>query len=189
MKRIERDFICLFNCLWYQDFPVTESDAFINRANWTIHIGLVVRQCAKLLGARAFFEQGNRTDAVLRYADEQQAILTNIEWEWTPAHKSRVNELEKLKEKNREPFFSTFISYSRKEHLPETIEKAKTIWTDAEKPLIFFIIIYRMEGKNRVFEELQTHFFSRNNAKKIRSQPALPWLVKRTKYNNTVDGD
>lgn len=187
MRRIERDFICLFNCLWYQDFPVTESDPAINRANWTIHIGLVVRQCAKLLGGRAFFEQGNRTDAVIRYPDELQPVLTNIEWEWTPAHKPRVNELEKLKEKSSEPFFSTFVSYSRKEHLVDVLHKANTIWNGAEKPLIFFIIIYRMEGRNRVFEDLQTHFFARNSAKKIRSQPALPWLVKRTKYNNMVD--
>jgi hypothetical protein len=152
MKRIERDFICLFNCLWYQDFPVTESDPAINRANWTIHIGLVVRQCARLLGARAFFEQGNRTDAVIRYPDEHQSVLTNIEWEWTQAHKARVNELEKLREKNSVPFFSTFVSYSRKEHLSAVLQKAGNIWEDAEKPLIFFIILYRMEGRNRVFE-------------------------------------
>lgn len=189
MRRIERDFICLFNCLWYQDFPVTEDDPSINRANWTIHIGLVIRQCAKLLGARAFFEQGNRTDAVIRYPDISQPVLTNVEWEWIPANKPHVNELEKLKEKSSEPFFSTFISYSRKEHLAEIIQKAKTTWKDAQKPLIFFVVIYHMKGRNRVFEEVQTHFFARNSSKKIRSQPALPWLVKRTAYNNTVDAD
>lgn len=51
MKRVERDFITLFNCLWYRDFPVSEAHAIAGRADWTIHLGLVVRQCATLLGA------------------------------------------------------------------------------------------------------------------------------------------
>jgi len=189
MKRIERDFICLFNSLWYQDFPVTENDPPVNRSNWTIHIGLVIRQCAKLLGAHAFFEQGNRTDAVIRYPEEPQQILTNVEWEWTAAHQPRVNELDKLREESGIPYFSTFISYSRKEHLAEVLQRAETIWQDAEKPLIFFIVTYSMNGRNRYFEELQTYFFSNNRFKKIRSQPALPWMVRRSKYNNTVDAD
>ncbi|MCE0491239.1 hypothetical protein LU196_14420 [Pantoea sp. Mb-10] len=189
MKRIERDFICLFNCFWYQDFPVSENDGPINRANWTIHIGLVVRQCAKLLGARAFFEQGNRTDAVIRYPDENKSLLTNIEWEWISAHKPRVNELEKLRIESGAPFFSTFISYSRKEHLTEVLDRAKAIWNGAEKPLILFIITFHVKGRDRIFEELQTYFFARNTVKKIRAQPALPWQVTRAKYNNSIDAD
>lgn len=49
-----------------------------NPANWTIPIGLVVRQCAPLLGARALFEQGGRTDAVIRFPEE---TLSYVGWE------------------------------------------------------------------------------------------------------------
>lgn len=89
MKRVERDFICLFNCVWYQDFPVFKGE-YINRSNWTIHVGLVMRECAKLMGARTFFEQGGRTDAVLQYPDNQ--ILTYVEWEYNQADRDSVNE-------------------------------------------------------------------------------------------------
>lgn len=70
---------------------------YINRSNWTIHVGLVMRECAKLMGARTFFEQGGRTDAVLQYPDNQ--ILTYVEWEYNQADRDSVNELDKLLEK------------------------------------------------------------------------------------------
>ena len=189
MKRIERDFITLFNCLWYQDFPVTADDGFVGRANWTIHLGLVVRQCAKLMGAKALFEQGGRTDAILKYPDGQ--ILSNVEWEWIESHKEKVEELKKLRQQVADsdvpPAFSTFISYSTGANLPAAIEKAKELWAECNKPLIFFIITFERQSGSRVFAELQTHFFSRGRHKKVRTQPALPWLVNRKKFNNTSD--
>lgn len=186
MKRVERDFVCLFNSFWYQDFPVRENE-YINRANWTIHLGLVVRQCANLLGARTFFEQGGRTDAVLRYPDGQ--LLSYVEWEWTPAHKDSVNELDQLQSKNDDAYFCTFISYTTKDKLPDVIERASAIWKDAEKPLIFFIITYRLISGRRCFEELQTHVFNRGRHKRVRKQPALPWDIVQRQYNNAEDGD
>lgn len=185
MKRIERDFITLFNCLWYQEFPVTEADGVINRANWTIHLGLVVRQCAKLLGARAFFEQGGRTDAILRFPEGQ--VLSNVEWEWTESHKEKVDELEKLLGKADSAAFSTFVSYSKLANLPEALAKATEIWSEAKRPLIFFVITYESKGRDRVFLELQTYFFSKGKYKKVRTQPALPWQVNRNKFNNASD--
>ncbi|MGL6000396.1 MAG: hypothetical protein ACRC1I_28465 [Pseudomonas proteolytica] len=185
MKRIERDFITLFNCLWYQDFPV-EVDAVTNRAGWTIHVGVVMRQCAKLLGARAYFEQSGRTDAVLRFPD--QSVLSHVEWEWDEPHTKKVQEITKLLKQPEAAAFATFISYSTIAHLPAAIEKASSLWAEASKPLIFFIVTFEQVGPDRHFFELQTHFFSRGKHKKIRSQPALPWQINRARFNN-VDED
>jgi len=189
LKRIERDFITLFNCLWYQDFPVAEGDGAVGRANWTIHLGVVIRQCAKLMGAKALFEHGGRTDAVLKYPDGQ--ILSNVEWEWIESHKDKVEELNKLRDQisasDTPPAFSTFISYSTNSNLPAALEKAKELWAQCSKPLIFFVITFERKSGSRVFAELQTHFISKGKHKKLRAQPALPWMVNRKKFNNSSD--
>lgn len=184
MKRVERDFITLFNCLWYRDFPVTEKHDLAGRADWTIHLGLVVRQCATLLGARALFEQGGRTDAVLRYPEGD--TLSFVEWEWRRAH-TDINEIDKLLKRSENAIFQTFIGYSRVSEIQVTLEKINTLWQESKKPLIFFLITYQPSGRNRNFSELQTYMFSKGKHKKVRSQPALPWEVNRIKDNNLPD--
>jgi hypothetical protein len=181
MKRIERDFVTLFNYLWYKDFPVTETDNLANRANWTIHMGLVIRQCASLLGARALFESGGRTDAVLQYSADD--ILTFVEWEWKRAH-TDINEIKKLRGKSSLATFQTFIGYSRTEDVQEALNQTSKTWTDAESRLIYFLITYDLVKGSRHFKELVTYEFTKNRCKKIRSQPALPWLVNRKKFMN-----
>ncbi|WLI35694.1 MULTISPECIES: hypothetical protein [unclassified Pseudomonas] len=185
MKQIERDFITLFNCLWYQDFPV-EVDAVTNRAGWTIHVGLVIRECAKLLGARAYFEQSRRTDAVLRFPDK--SVLSHVEWEWDEPHNEKVKEITKLLEQSEPAAFSTFISYSTISHLPAAIERVSNLWAEASKPLIFFVVTFEQVGRDRHFLELQTHVFSHGKHKRERTQPALPWQINRARFNN-VDED
>jgi hypothetical protein len=172
MKRTESDFITLFNCLWYQDFPVEEGE-YTNRADWTIHLGHVVKNCAKLLGARAGFEQSGRTDAVLKFPDG--AILSNVEWEWDEAHKDTVGEINKLLANHADAAFSTFISYSSGKDLEATINKALSVWKSARRPLIFFIVTFRKDGSSRWFQELKTYVFEQGTHYLHRSQPALPW--------------
>ncbi len=182
MKRIERDFVTLFNCLWYKDFPVTKEDDLAGRADWTIHIGLVVRQCANLLGARALFERGGRTDAVLQHSPEQ--ILSFVEWEWRRAH-SDINEIEKLLERADQAVFQTFIGYSPVDKLQAALDRTHTLWEQSTTPLIFFVITYEQKGRNRHFLNLTTYLFYKGKYKKLRSQPALPWMVNRAKFNST----
>ncbi|WP_199756236.1 hypothetical protein [Candidatus Pantoea deserta] len=159
---------------------------YINRSNWTIHVGLVIRECAKLMGARTFFEQHGRTDAVLKYPDKQ--ILTFVEWEYIQADKDSVNELDKLLEKNDECYFSTFISYCQHENIDVVMEKASRIWSKASRPLIFFLITYEPQAKKcRNFLELRTYFFSKGKRKLVRRQPALPWDVEQRKFNAEKD--
>ncbi|MBB6286309.1 hypothetical protein FBY10_104271 [Pseudomonas sp. SJZ103] len=179
MKRIERDFVTLFNYLWYKDFPVTETAGLANRANWTIHMGLVIRQCANLLGARALFESGGRTDAVVQYSEKD--ILTFVEWEWKRAH-TDINEIEKLYSKAGQAAFQTFIGYSRVEDIQKALDQTLNKWIDAKSPLIYFLITYDVVKGNRHFVDLVTYQFTKNRCKKIRSQPALPWMVNRKKF-------
>lgn len=181
MKRIERDFVTLFNYLWYKDFPVDESDWPTSRANWTIHMGLVIRQCASLLRVKALFESGGRTDAVLRY--DEKKVLTFVEWEWKRAH-TDINEITKLRSTAELAVFQTFIGYSRAEDVAEALKGALHTWGDAECPLIYFLITYDVVKGHRQFKDLVTYQFTKNRYKKIRSQPALPWLINRNKFIN-----
>lgn len=181
MKRIERDFVTLFNYLWYKDFPVDQSDWPTSRANWTIHMGLVVRQCAGLLGAKALFESGGRTDAVVQYADKK--VLTFVEWEWKRAH-TDINEIAKLRSKANLAAFQTFIGYSRVEDVAAALDGTLHTWVDADSPLIYFLITYDVVKGSRQFKDLVTYQFTKNRYKKIRSQPALPWMINRNKFIN-----
>ena len=61
------------------------------RTDWTIHIGVVVRNIADLMGLYARFETRGRKDAVLRSAEGDEIAL---EWEWGGVWS---NELKKLK--------------------------------------------------------------------------------------------
>jgi hypothetical protein len=61
------DFATLFQYCWYNNFPIDKIIATgAKRADWTIHIGLVVRRVGDLLGFVTRFEHGGRTDAILR---------------------------------------------------------------------------------------------------------------------------
>ena len=159
---------------------MTEQDALANTANWTIHIGVVVRQCATLLGARALFEQGGRTDAVIRFPEQ---TLSFVEWEWKRAH-TDINEFEKLLKRTDDAVFQTFIGYTRVNELQMALERIHDVWQHADKPLLVFLVTYEWHKKNRHFQELHTYEFARGRYKKVRSQPALPWTVNRKIYNS-----
>ncbi|EQB0441292.1 hypothetical protein ACYAE2_002304 [Pseudomonas aeruginosa] len=184
MKRIERDFIALFNCLWHRDFPVSIDEPIASRSDWTIHLGLIVRQSATLLGARALFEFGGRTDAVLRYPGGE--YLTFVEWEWVQAH-SGINEFKKLKDRADQAVFQTFIGYTRLDTLQKTLSAIESEWSQCAKPLLAFIITYTVAGRKRCFESLDTYYFARGKYRRVRRQPALPWMVNRLNFISESD--
>ncbi|WP_288477152.1 hypothetical protein [uncultured Pseudomonas sp.] len=184
VKRIERDFIALFNCLWYRDFPITETHPRVGRADWTIHIGLVIRQCATLLGTRALFEHGGRTDAVLRFPDDE--VLAHVEWEWRQAH-TDINEIDKLLVRPDESAFCVFIGYSSEEYLKAALNRTKERWKNEQKTLILLLITFGKQGGARRFKELHTYTLTRGKMKKVRGQAALPWEVNRTKLKTVSD--
>jgi len=74
----QEDFATLFKYFWHRDFPMGERAIGARRADWTIHIGVIVRNIGDLLGLATRFERGGRKDAVLRSLDGDEVA---VEWE------------------------------------------------------------------------------------------------------------
>lgn len=181
VKRLTRDFIAIFNGFWYRDFPAPRQK-YVARSNWTIHLGLVIRECADLLGYYASFESGNRTDAVIH--DRNDKLIANVEWEWIQPFREKVNEIEKLVNSSHLVNFSVFISYCDYRFLKQSLERVDTIWAEAETPLVLFLVMFEQRKKERNFCELVTYYFWNGKYKKLRSQPALPWEVPNSKWQH-----
>ena len=86
------DFATLFQYFWHRDFPIDQRAVGARRTDWTIHIGVIVRSIADLMGLVTRFETRGRKDAVLRGADGDEVAL---EWEWEGVW---GNELDKFKQ-------------------------------------------------------------------------------------------
>ena len=184
MNRRDRDFVALYNALWYRDFPVTPNRQDINRrALWTTHIASTVKQTADLLGLFTCFETGGKTDAVIEDADGRK--WAKVEWEWIQPHSEGVNEIDKLAAAVDEADTFIFIGYSRSDnsnHSEMNIEKITKIWGDIDKPLIAILVKFSREYGKRRFQTLETHLIQRGKHKKLREQPALPWEATGTKW-------
>lgn len=184
MNRRDRDFVALYNALWYRDFPVTPNRQDINRrALWTTHIASTVKQTADLLGLFTCFETGGKTDAVIE--DAYGRKWAKVEWEWIQPHSEGVNEIDKLAAAVDEADTFIFIGYSRSDnsnHSEMNIEKITKIWGDIDKPLIAILVKFSREYGKRRFQTLETHLIQRGKHKKLREQPALPWEATGTKW-------
>jgi hypothetical protein len=185
MNRRDRDFVALYNALWYRDFPVTPNRQDINRrALWTTHIASTVKQSADLLGLFTCFETGGKTDAVIEDATGRK--WAKVEWEWIQPHAEGVNEIDKLAGAVDEADTFIFIGYSRIDgtnHSEMNIEKITKTWGDIDKPLIAILVTFSRENGTRRFQTLQTHLVQRGKHKKLREQPALPWEAAGTKWD------
>lgn len=182
MKRITRDFVTLINTLWYRDFPLAENHKDSgSRAEWTTHIGICVRSAADLLGLFTHFEQGNRTDAVIK--NNRSKDIFHMEWEWKQPHNPSVNEIQKLKETRDSTTVSVFFSYSNIDSHNKNIRAITKQWGKKNYPLVIFLITY--EGKSRRwFQDLETYHLQNGKLKKLRSQPALPWWVEGSRWES-----
>ena len=183
MKRNTRDFVTLFNRFWYRDFPLSESHKRKGtRAEWTTHIGICVRSCADLMGYFTHFEQGTRTDAVIK--DNNQSDIAHIEWEWQQAFSENVNEIQKLYKTRKDTQFSVFISYSRNDYHEENIKAIKRQWKKSKEPLIAILVTFDFYNRMRNFHSLVSYEFQQGHVRKFRVQPALPWEVKGTRWES-----
>jgi hypothetical protein len=181
MKRIERDFIALFNVLWYRDFPLSENHKTKGgRAEWTTHIGVCIRACADLLGYFTYFERGLRTDAIIR--DNKEKDIAHIEWEWKQPFNEKVNEIKKLHNERTGIIFSVFISYSNVENLEKNMNAIRKQWGQGAEPLLIFLVTYSTSRRKRYFDTLNTYVCQRGKLRKLRSQPALPWQVPGSRW-------
>jgi len=183
MKRITRDFITLFNTLWYRDFPLSKDHKQTgSRAEWTTHIGICSRAVADLMGYFTYFEHGNRTDVVIK--DNAENIITNIEFEWKEARDTeKVNEIRQLKEASDNCEFSVFIGYSDNRYYNENLNAIKKQWGKNSNPLVIILIRFNREG-SRVFENMEVHHLQNSQLVKKRTQPALPWLAKGKRWES-----
>lgn len=182
MKRIVRDFVTLFNVLWYRDFPMVANGQLLGPANWTRHIGICVRSTADLMGYFTDFEAVNRIDAVIRDAD--RSPVAHIEWEWTQPFREKANELEKLRAACESVDFSVLVTYSRDENHEQNLERVREVWGDCNKPLILFLVRFAY-SKGRHFSTLETYIVRGGIPgviRAIRRQPAVPWKVIGTRW-------
>lgn len=188
--RFGKNFIPLFNAFWYRDFPlVGQHKTEGSRAEWTTHIGICVRACADALGYFTHFEQGNRTDAVVR--DNRGRDIAHIEWEWSQPYRESVNEIDKLYETRKSAEVSIFISYSLRSKHAENVKAIEKGWRRASEKLIVFLITYehgREEGwkdSGRLFDKLETYRMREGKLTKVRTQHALPWQTVGTRWEDT----
>lgn len=189
--RFGKNFIPLFNAFWYRNFPlVGQHKTEGSRAEWTTHIGICVRACADALGYFTHFEQGNRTDAVVR--DNRGRDIAHIEWEWSQPYRDTVNEIDKLYEARKGAEVSIFISYSQHSKHSENIKAIEVGWHRATEKLIVFLITFergREEGwkdSGRLFDKLETYRMREGRLKKVRTQYALPWHTVGTRWEDNT---
>ena len=132
------DFATLFQYCWYRDFPIDQISTGARRTDWTIHIGVVVRNVADLMGLVTRFESGGRKDSMLRSRDGDEFA---IEWEWGGVW---GNELEKLKSPRKiwrkEPRCAVLITYTHTPNIDKVYAHVAKNWEGAEWPLLLILI-------------------------------------------------
>jgi len=184
------DFATLFQYFWYRDFPMDAKMAVgVGRVDWTIHIGVVVRNVGDLLGLVTRFERGGRKDAILRSTEGDEIA---VEWEWGGVW---GNELEKLKEhqvwsknKSREKLlkYAVLITYTHPPNIQKVYNHVMEKWEGAQWPLLL-ILIDLIESKKypmgKEFKNIQMSIFHKGERRELRSAPAFPWEVPSTRWS------
>lgn len=183
------DFAALFQYFWYRDFPIDQKAIGAHRTDWTIHIGIVVRNVADLMGLVTRFESGSRKDAVLRSTTGDEIA---IEWEWSGV---RGNELDKLKKsdkvrrKDKGPLkYAVLITYTHTPNIGNVYEHVIKNWAEAKWPLLLILIDVIDVPRSKIssgkdFQNIQMSLFDENGHRELRIAPALPWKVKGTRWS------
>jgi hypothetical protein len=182
-----QDFATLFQYFWYRDFPMDQKSTGARRSDWTIHIGVVVRNIGDLMGLVTRFERGGRKDAILRSTDGDEVA---IEWEWGGVW--RANELEKLKQhrvspKDKERLkYAVLITYTHPQNIQKVYDHVMEEWKGARWPLLL-ILIDLIESKKypmgKEFKNIQMSVFDKGERRELRSAPAFPWEVPGTRWS------
>jgi len=186
------DFATLFQYFWYRDFPIDRRATGAQRVDWTIHIGIVVRNIADLTGLVTRFERGGRKDAVLRSTDGDEIA---IEWEWGGVW---GNELEKLKlhkvwskDKGSKRLlkYVVLITYTHTPNIEKVYSHVTEKWEGAQWPLLLILIDLeesKIFASHKEFKNIQMSVFDRNRQRELRTAPAFPWKVVGTRWCNEL---
>jgi hypothetical protein len=177
------DFATLFQYCWYRDFPIDQISTGAKRTDWTIHIGVVVRNVADLMGLATRFESGGRKDAVLRSRDGDEFA---IEWEWGGVW---GNELGKLKcprkSWRKEPRCAVLITYTHTPNIDKVYAHVAKDWEGAKWPLLLILIDVeesKKYGARKEFQNIQMSVFDSKGRRELRTAPAYPWKVNGTRW-------
>ena len=183
------DFATLFQYFWHRDFPIDQIATGAKRTDWTIHIGVVVRSIADLMGLVTRFERGGRKDAVLRSTDGDEIA---IEWEWGGVW---GNELEKLKQHEvwskekgggRLLNYAVLITYTHTPNIEKVYDHVIKRWKGARWPLLLILIDLEESKKfssGKDFKNIQMSVFDGKTRRELRVAPAFPWKVSGTRWS------
>ena len=190
------DFATLFQYFWHRDFPMDAKKATgAGRPDWTIHIGVVVRNIADLLGFVTRFELGGKKDAILRSTEGDEIAL---EWEWEDIlgkdGKLKGNELKKLKnhkvwpEDKERLKYAVLITYTKASDgaTEKVYDEVVKVWKGTSWPLLLILIDFGKFEKlssRRGFKKIQMTVFHEGDYKELRSAPAFPWEVPETRWS------
>lgn len=182
------DFATLFQYFWYRDFPMDKISVGARRVDWTIHIGVVVRNIADLMGLVTRFERGGRKDAILRSTDGDEIA---IEWEWSGVL-GKANELEKLrlhqawpKSSKKQLKYAVLITYTHTYNIDKVYERVSREWVDASFPLLLILIDVEESpvfSSGVEFKNIQMTVFDSGGCRSLRVAPAFPWNVGSTRW-------
>ena len=182
------DFATLFQYFWHRDFPRDPRSIGARRTDWTIHIGVVVRSIADLMGLVTRFERGGRKDAVLRSTEGDEIA---IEWEWGGIW---GNELEKLKhhrvwskDKGIERLlkYAVLITYTHTPNIQKVYNYVMNEWEGAPWPLLLILIDLEESSKfssGKEFKNIQMSVFDMSGRRNLRVAPAFPWNVESSRW-------
>ncbi|MDP2718402.1 MAG: hypothetical protein Q8P44_01005 [Dehalococcoidia bacterium] len=183
------DFATLFQYFWHRDFPIDEISTGAKRTDWTIHIGVIVRSIADLMGLVTRFERRGRKDAVLSCAEGDELA---IEWEWGGVW---GNELDKLKVHNawsavkgKEKLlkYAVLITYTHTPNIDKVYQHVTEKWKDARYPLLLVLVDVKKSKRFTVgkeFKHIQMSLFNSTGRTDLRVAPAFPWNVESSRWS------
>ena len=187
-----QDFATLFQYLWHRDFPIDPQATGARRADWTIHIGVVVRGIADLMGLVTRFERGGRKDAILRSTEGDEVA---VEWEWGGVWGNN-NEVEKLKGHKvwrpkhvevRPLAYGVLITYTHEANVARVQENVSKRWAGANWPLLLILIVVEESKRfssGKDFKRMRSTLFNESGeVEALRESPATPWGVPGSRWS------
>lgn len=187
------DFATLFQYFWYRNFPMDQRAIGAQHVDWTIHIGIVVRAIADLMGLYTRFERGGRKDAVLRTLEGDEIA---IEWEWGGVWGNELNKLKhhkvwsKNKGSDRLLKYAVLITYTHTPNMQRVYEHVTEEWEGAQWPLLLILVDLEESkkfGSHKEFKNIQMSVFDRSVRRELRIAPAFPWEVKGTRWSKELE--
>ena len=188
-----QDFATLFQYFWHRDFPIDLKSTGAKRIDWTIHIGIIVRSIADLMGLVCRFERGGRKDAVYRSVAGDEVA---IEWEWEGIDGNELTKLKNHKIWGRPKYnhellkYGVLVTYIEANEITKAVENTSEYWQDAKWPLLLILIVSeetKQLTSRREFSNILMYLFDTSGQYQLlRDVPAIPWKVECSRWQYQV---